>query len=172
MQCPNVSDARVTCVPPHAATICHIKALTRKIDRSTDMLSSEIEDCANGVLDGVIKELEDRAIGAGTVTNAGLVDKLKEAINFTGIQRLVEHVESGATIGMNGNNEGDVYMDNISTLLINGAVSIVPEGFKLKRCGSFEFFKYSFSIRFIIQRKSRKRFLSVFPGICEGRINL
>ena len=72
------------------------------------------------------------------MTNAGLVDKLKEAINSTGIQRLVEHVESGATIGMNGSNtgnEGDVYMDNMSTFLINGAVSIVPEGFKLKRCG-------------------------------------
>jgi len=65
----NVSDARVTGVPPHVATLCHIKALTRQIDCSTRMLSSEIEDCANDVLNGVIKELEDRAIGAGTVGN-------------------------------------------------------------------------------------------------------
>jgi len=37
------------------ATTCQIKALTTKIDHSKDMLFTEIEDCANAVLDGVLK---------------------------------------------------------------------------------------------------------------------
>lgn len=48
------------------------------------MLSNKVKE--NAVLSEGIKELEDRAIGAGTVTTASLIDNLKAAINATGIQ--------------------------------------------------------------------------------------
>lgn len=66
------------------------------------MRSSYILYGAIAVLPEVIKEHEGRAIGAGTVTTSDLIDKLRETINSTGIQYLLEHVENGAVIANNG----------------------------------------------------------------------
>ena len=103
MLCPRYqSVTHVTVIPPHVASICHVIALVNKVELSTEMRSSYILYGAIAVLTEVIKELEGRAIDAGTVTTSGLIDKLREAINSTGIQHLLYHVENEAAIANNG----------------------------------------------------------------------
>jgi hypothetical protein len=82
-----------TGIPPCTAILQHIQTISDKIDLSM----SDQRENVQRVIDGIVKELENRAIGAGTVTSSGLRAELMECLKSAGLvntQMIPQTVES------------------------------------------------------------------------------
>jgi hypothetical protein len=87
---------QATGIPPHVAILKQLQGHQQAILA----LLPKMEAIAPSVVDGVVKELEERAIGAKTVTfdglQAALEQKLTDVLNRTGLTDLVQRLAPGA----------------------------------------------------------------------------
>jgi hypothetical protein len=78
-----------TGIPPHVSILRDLKVLVEKMDKS--MIQQEEGIRKTKV--GVINELEQRAMSAGTVTREGLRESLMECLQEAGEIQLVQRVQ-------------------------------------------------------------------------------
>jgi hypothetical protein len=57
------------------------------LKQSVSALSPQLNQISRDTIDGVVKELEDRAIGAGTVTQDSLATTLRTVLDAAGLTR-------------------------------------------------------------------------------------
>ncbi len=88
---PNVGDTiSSTGVPPHVSILRTLQGFLNQFTEITSTLQSIPPEVVNGV----IRELEQRAIGAGTVTRDGLERLLNQCLERAGIPSLIEEMRA------------------------------------------------------------------------------
>jgi hypothetical protein len=114
----NESDSyTATGLPPHISLLSEMKRIRGDIYNVLPKLESVSVD----VVEGVVRELEDRAIGAGTVTRDGLRDLLKTTLQESGLMSVLDMIQNPA---MHVNNEDAV--DHIKVCL-----NSLPDNFEI-----------------------------------------
>jgi hypothetical protein len=119
----NAKDSlHATGIPPHIGLLVSMEEQIGTI-RS---LASKMDQVAPSVVDGVIKVLEERAIGAGTVTREGLDTLLSDVLARTGIIDFIQNFPQ---------REAQPHPSTTSTIqpegfYWNNAIHSVPEDFE------------------------------------------
>lgn len=126
----NSDQIQATGIPPFVSILRDVKSLKIHMDK----LEANQRTISRDVIDGVVQVLEDRAIGAGTVTRDGLRDLLRSVLRDEGI------IEAGRRIN-NPSQSSTVETDNETTQQLmtpriyswNGRLSRLPQSFTLPR---------------------------------------
>jgi hypothetical protein len=88
---PNVcSKLRAAGIPPHVSILNDLKSISSTLEENM----ARQDDNVSRIIAGVVRELEIRAIGAGTVTRDGLKESLMECLEEAGVMRVVRGIES------------------------------------------------------------------------------
>ena len=105
--------------------------LVHKIKTSLHHVCDDLRRIPPDVVGLVIKELEDRAIGCGTVTRDGLEDLINQCLEKAGVQDLVRHVQNPQQ--QQCNNISDTSPSRpigFGSYMWGGALHLVPESFR------------------------------------------
>ena len=128
-----------TGVPPHTMILTHIQSLASNIFQ----ILPALRRCSEETIEGVMKELEDRAIGAGTVTRDVLNDSIMRCLEEAGIPQILERLENRSDSGRNhtsapetGSGERD--MSNIQVYQWGGRFHKFPEDVEFPNGGVLE----------------------------------
>ncbi len=113
---------KATGIPPHVSILTHMKNMMDKIQESTDKQEGNMKK----IIDGIILELEKRAIGAGTVTRDGLKESLMSCLEEAGVMKVVKQLNT-PTI----NEElGDEVPQQYQVYSWGGGLHLFPEDFE------------------------------------------
>lgn len=120
---------RASGVPPHVSLLHKIKLLETKADGTIEA----INETSDKLLEKLLKELELRALGAGTVTYHGLEEAIKRSMKESGINKIVEEVRN-----MTNAKPTEENMKKVSSgpqlYLYGGRFHKLPADFDLPEC--------------------------------------
>lgn len=88
VSCTNENCLIATGIPPHTTILTVLEELCNKMDRNTEMQHDYVQLTINGI----VKELEKRAIRANAVTQDGLKDAIIQCLKDAGIWQRSEKV--------------------------------------------------------------------------------
>lgn len=120
------SKIQATGVPPHVM-------LLQDMGRMLDGLEGQkeaLKESVTGVIEGIVQELEDRAIGAGTVTRHGLEDMLMSCLTAAGVGQSSSssHMENLVAQEATRTNQCNLFF-------WNGQMARLPQDFKFPTGG-------------------------------------
>lgn len=121
-------------IPPHT------KILAQMMDLQTKAIETmeAIEENRMKVVKEIIRELEDRAIEARTVTYDGLDDRIMSCLDRAGIPQLLQRLDNSER-GTNAEREVDLSSEDSTQLLRlhfwQGKYRRVPQDFSFPDCG-------------------------------------
>lgn len=117
---------KATGIPPHISILCQMKDLqTRAIETVNTIESNRIK-----VVQDIILELEERAIGAKTVTFDGLNDMIESCLERSGITSLVDHIRS------NRSHDNQICNNEVGqSANESGKYRRLPDTFSFSDCG-------------------------------------
>ena len=81
---------RATGIPAHVTILSQLKEMTLSWQENVRAQNENVQK----IVEGVTKVLEEKAVGLGTVTYAGLSDAIKKCVEEGGIMRGVEAIEN------------------------------------------------------------------------------
>jgi hypothetical protein len=124
---------RPTGIPPHVTALNRLQVMTEKIAE----IVPELNNIPSTVVEGVMAELESRAIGAGTVTRSGLKDLLNDCLSEAGVFDLVNKLSTGIQLqsAVAENELITASADNARVHFWGGKLHILPEDFTFPNCG-------------------------------------
>ena len=129
---PNPDDVmQATGVPPHVILLNEMNHVSENLSQVSDR-----------VVQGVIEVLEERAIGAGTVTRDGLHDMIGECLSEFGLTTLVAELRSQRVDnGLVTNNENSQQLNDESRqrqmFMWGGRFRHIPEDFSFPKTGIY-----------------------------------
>ena len=135
VSCVNLSSnsMHATGVPPHVSLLIRLT----NISNAVSILGPNLASMPTQVAKEIEKILEERAIGAGTVTRDGLSDLLKNILKDSGLNRLIENMNSNAPIqesdsrGLEKNSNLNLPTNGVNYRWSNGLFYRLPEDFEL-----------------------------------------
>lgn len=130
-----------TGVPPHISILSYINELIQDVKT----LFVEIQKTVPDTVQGVNQILEDKAIGAGTVTRDGLREMLYDCLRDAGVTSILPRLNEldNRTTDPRFNQENIANGAlNIQTFLWGGRMHPVPEGFTLPICDCETIWEY------------------------------
>jgi hypothetical protein len=130
---------RATGVPPHTMILAHMHGLASSVCK----LLPAIRQCSEDTVQGVIRELEVRAIGAGTVTRDGLNESIMRCLEDAGISRILERLESHERIEISNSTslestDGNCDVNIGNVYFWGGKLHKFPEDFDFPNGGVLE----------------------------------
>ena len=120
-QLPDRTTMRATGIPPHITILTKMASLETKMDAVPQLVAQVIE--------GVTQVLEDRAIGAGTVTRDGLHDMLKDILSQAGVYDAVKALRGSSLPAANSSGSSSEAAATGTAYLWGGSFHLVPEDF-------------------------------------------
>lgn len=126
----NEDPMKPTGLTPNVSVCSRLHDLEEKVAE----LTSTIPRIAPQVVDGVINVLEERAIGAGTVTSNGLENTINKCLDKCGVFKLVDKIDQ---LGNPKSTERNKNLTSTALPFMNGdgRYSIVPSNFQFPDCG-------------------------------------
>jgi len=119
-----------TGIPPHIALLEKMETIISDYQLNQNHLIPIINSIPLEVAEKVTQILEERAIGAGTVTYTGLKEMLSVCLENAGVTTLVQHLENRQTVEPKKTEE----VTFIQIHSGNGRFNMLPENFKLPDC--------------------------------------
>lgn len=116
---------RATGIPPHVTMYTLFADLRTKAEETITIMREEsAKVCKN-----VTQFLEEKAVGLGTVTTAGLEEKIRLCLEGFGVGRIVSYIEGGGNV-VNQQKDGAEPVQGPPQLFMWGdGMHIVPENF-------------------------------------------
>ncbi len=129
----NINDSgSATGVPPHVSIL---RTLQDFLNQFTEIASS-VQLITPEVVNGVVRELEQRAIGSGTVTRDGLEGLLNQCLERAGVPSLIEEmralrdsVHSAPIVDNRDNHHHERTLDR-QAFMWDGSFHLVPQDFQ------------------------------------------
>ena len=88
---PNAEIAmQATGIPPRVTLLGEMKTIADRLEKNLEKQNENIQLIINGVM----KELEAKAVGLGTVTQAGLKESLMSCLEDAGVMQIVRRMDN------------------------------------------------------------------------------
>ena len=86
------STMRATGVPAHVSILAKLQEMSDSWKKNIETQNENVTK----IVQGVMQQLEEKAVGLGTVTHAGLQDAIMKGLKEAGVMRVIEFIENPA----------------------------------------------------------------------------
>jgi hypothetical protein len=126
---------QATGIPPHVTLLSDMKNIADQLEKNLEKQSENVQR----IIEGVMKELEARAVGLGTVTQSGLKESLMHCLEEAGVMRVVRQMEtpSSSTL-VRELAQPNSSLRAYTQYMWGGKFHSFPEGFCLPKCSILE----------------------------------
>lgn len=104
-----IDGITATGVPPHVVQMTLLKDVCSRLDALVDTADKNVVR----TIDGIMQQLEDKAVGLGTVTQVGLSNALTKCLENAGLMKLVANIE---------NNDANIISKSKNDSIPNGKI--------------------------------------------------
>ena len=118
-----------TGIPPHVLLLGEMKTIAHQLERNLEKQNENIQLIINGVM----KELEAKAVGLGTVTQAGLKESLMNCLEDAGVMRIVRRLDNPGNCEEKLQEKQDISVQSRQTYMCGGKFDFVPVDFHLPK---------------------------------------
>lgn len=127
-----------TGIPAHVSILASMKEISDSLVQNIAVQNQNVVR----IVEGVLEKLEEKAIGLGTVTTAGLSDAIMKCLEEGGVMRIVRALENPVTnaagIPAPASNNGNQPI----AYHWGGRIQLLPEGFQFPAGGVLEAWRF------------------------------
>ena len=129
-------DLKGTGIPPHVSILSQMKVLSETLKKNIEVQNQNI----TRIVDAIMAKLEEKAIGLGTVTHAGLEESIMKCFEKSGVMQLVRNMEN-TPHSMETSIPGSASRP-LPTYTWGGKLHYFPEDFAFPKGGVLEAWRY------------------------------